>query len=86
MSLKKMQKLSNNKKPYTTPEITKVKMQPEQAVLSCCTNVIPGTAKTQTTAGMGSWNQCVVGATCTMPDCSDQHTSTASISMNSATS
>jgi hypothetical protein len=25
------------KKPYTSPEIAKVKMQPEQAVLACCT-------------------------------------------------
>ena len=31
-----MSTLPNSKKPYTTPEITKVKMQPEQAVLSCC--------------------------------------------------
>lgn len=26
------------KKPYKTPEIAKIKMQPEQAVLSCCTS------------------------------------------------
>jgi hypothetical protein len=30
-------RLLTKKKPYRTPEIAKVKMQPEQAVLSCCT-------------------------------------------------
>jgi hypothetical protein len=29
-------RLLNKKKPYKAPEITKVTMQPEQAVLSCC--------------------------------------------------
>ncbi len=28
----------HKKKPYKTPEIAKIKMQPEQAVLSCCTS------------------------------------------------
>jgi len=29
--------VSGRKRPYKTPELTKVRMQPEQAVLSCCT-------------------------------------------------
>lgn len=41
------------KKPYEMPEIARIKMQPEQAVLSCCVSFID-----QKTHGSGEANLC----------------------------
>jgi hypothetical protein len=46
-------RLLNNKKAYETPELIKVRMQPEQAVLSCCLN-------DPVMKSYDVWNYCVV--------------------------
>lgn len=48
------------KKPYTSPEIAKVKMQPEQAVLACCT--VSYDYKSS------SFNFCTTGSFCFYPN------------------
>jgi hypothetical protein len=56
----------DKKKPYKEPEITKVKMQPEQAVLSCC---IYSRYGKYCGGGFTGNNWCDRGTTCGPTDC-----------------
>jgi len=56
---------SNKKKAYISPEIAKVKMEPEQAVLACCTSLnVNGTGKTDTAGKVPPQNVCSYGVGC----------------------
>jgi hypothetical protein len=55
-------RLLSKKKPYKTPEIAKIKMEPEQAVLSCCT--FYQYAKQCGGGYSGPYNWCDRGTTC----------------------
>ena len=56
------ERLLNKKRPYKAPEITKVTMQPEQAVLSCCMYYQYG--KSCGGGWSGPYNWCDRGTTC----------------------
>ena len=50
--------IPQKKKTYKSPEITKVKMQPEQAVLSCCLNVVAAKSTGTSSNVCADSNQC----------------------------